>query len=206
MPSDEELPEAPAAIADAARVCVKFVQESLQLALDFTPDTLPFLDHYVRTNAGVGQAAEEVRDLLTPPLGAYFGEVVRRALPGVRWHIPGYDPSDYTGYRLEFETIFLHFNPMGIAREALEQTDVPGFGANFQVLDEARQELERALEQAGMISVDDYYTFSVRYETLEHVSAVLSALEVKTQSTPRTFGPEVYRVASGESLDRGESS
>jgi hypothetical protein len=206
MPSDEELPEAPASIADAARACVRFVQESLQLVLDFTPDTLPFLDHYVRTRAGVGEAAEEVRDLLTPPLGAYFGEVVRRALPGVRWHVPGHDPLDYTAYRLEFETIFLHFNPLGIAREALEQTDVPGFGANFQVLDEARGELERALEQAGVVSLDDYYTFSVRYETLEHVSSVLSALEVKTQSTPRTFGPEVYRVAAGESLDRGASS
>jgi hypothetical protein len=206
MPSDEELPEAPASIADAAKGCVRFVQESLQLTLDFTPDTLPFLDHYVRTHAGVGQAGEEVRDLLTPALGAYFGEVVRRALPGVRWHVPGYDALDYTGYRLEFETIFLHFNPLGIAREALEQTDVPGFGANFQVLDEARSELERALESTGVVSIEDYYTFSVRFETLEHVSSVLSALEVKTQTVPRTFGPEVYRVAAGESLDRGESS
>jgi hypothetical protein len=206
MPNDEELPDAPPSIADAAKACVQFVQDSLQLALDFTPDTLPFLDHYVRTHAGVGQAGEEVRDLLTPALGAYFGEVVRHALPGVRWHVPGYDAQDYAGYRLEFETIFLHFNPLGIAREALEQADVPGFGASFQVLDEARGELERALEQAGEVSVEDYYTFSVRYETLEHVSSVLSALEVKTQATPRTFGPEVYRVASGESLDRGESS
>ncbi|HKU39812.1 MAG TPA: hypothetical protein VJR89_16745 [Polyangiales bacterium] len=204
MPSDQELPEAPAPITDAAAACVRFVQESLQLALDFTSDTLPFLDHYVRTQAD--GAGDEVRDLLTPALGAYFGEVVRRAIPGVRWHVPSYDIEDFTTYRLEFETIFLHFNPMGIAREALEQDDVPGFGATFQVLDEARPELERALETAGTVSVDDYYSFSVRFETLEHVVSVLTGLEAKQSGAPRTFGPEVYRAASGESLDRGRSS
>src|SRR5262245_51798976 len=138
--------ELPAAIAEWAEACRAFVKEAVGVELDYTPETLPILDHYVRghaTGKDVQRARTEIRDLLTPPLGAYFGEVVRRNFPGVRWHIPGYDPSDYTGYRLEFETIFLHFNPMGIAREALEQTDVPGFGANFQVLDEARQELER---------------------------------------------------------------
>jgi len=204
MPNDElELPPEP--IADDATTCVRFVKDALQLELDYTPDTLPVLDHYVRTRAGVGQASEEVRDLLTPTLGAYFGEVVRRSLSGVRWHIPGVR-EDLTNYRLEFDSIFLHFNPLGIAREVLDQDEVEGFGASFQVLDEARAELERALAETGEVSADDYYSFTVRHETLDQVISILTGLEQRHEATPRQFGPEVYRAASGEVLGRGGSS
>jgi hypothetical protein len=197
--------EAPEVIADAAKACVRFVQDALSLELDFTPDTLPILDHYVRTRAVVGQAGEEVRDLLTPALGAYFGEVVRRGLPSARWHVPD-DLDDFPSYRLEFDSIFLHFNPLGVAREVLEQDDVDGFGVTFQVLDEARATLEDALQQGGEVSAEDYYSFTVRHETLEQVVSVLTALELQHASpdrTPRRFGPEVYRAAAGETLARG---
>lgn len=200
-----ELEPAPAPIDDLAQACVRFVKEALSLDLDYTADTLPILDHYARTGAGAGQARQEVRDLLTPGLGAYFGEVVRRSMPGVRWSIPA-DADDFASYRLEFELIFLHFNPLGIAIELLEQDEVEGSGASFQVLDEARNTLHDALEQNGGVSVDDYYSFTIRYETLELVVSVLSELERSTQAAPRRFGPEVYRAAAGETLGRGDSS
>jgi hypothetical protein len=202
---DVDLEAAPAPIEDLAQACVRFVKESLQLELDFTPETLPILDHYARTRAAAGEARDEVRDLLTPALGAYFGEVVRRSMPGERWRVPA-DQEDYASYRLEFELIFLHFNPLGIAREVLEQEEVEGSGANFQVLDEARAALHEALEHSGGVALDDYFTFTIRYETLELVISVLSALEQSTQSSPRRFGPEVYRAAAGETLGIGESS
>jgi hypothetical protein len=200
-----ELEAAPAPIEDLAKACARFVKDSLQLELDYTHETLPILDHYTRTRAGAGEAPDEVRDLLTPALGAYFGEVVRRSLPGVRWRVP-VDPEDFGGYRLEFELIFLHFNPLGIAREVLAQDEVEESGASFQVLDEARAALHDALEESGGVSVDDYYSFTIRYETLELVISVLSALERSTQTTPRRFGPEVYRAAAGETLGTGDSS
>jgi hypothetical protein len=203
--SEFELEAAPAPIEDLAQACARFVKEALSLDVDGTPETLPILDHYARTRAGAGQAREEVRDLLTPALGAYFGEVVRRALPGVRWHVPA-DAEDYASYRLEFELIFLHFNPLGIAREVLEQDEVEESGATFQVLDEAREALHGALEETGGVSLDDYYSFTIRFETLEQVISVLSALEHATQTTPRRFGPEVYRAAAGETVGKGDSS
>ena len=201
---DEELDLPPDPIADNANACVRFVQDALKLELDFTPDTLPFLDHYVRTRASAGQAGEEVRDLLTPALGAYFGEVIRRGVSGVRWHVPA-DREDFASYRLEFDAIFLHFNPLGIAREVLERDEVEGSGAGFQVLDEARAPLEHALEETGQVSVEDYYTFSVRHETLEQVVSILAGMEQLHSGPPRHFGPEVYRAASGEVLGRGSS-
>jgi hypothetical protein len=197
-----EAEAAPAPIDDLAQACVRFVKEALSLTLDFEPETLPILDHYARAPAEAGKARDEVRDLLTPALGSYFGEVVRRAMLGVRWHIPA-DPHDYGSYRLEFDSIFLHFNPFGIAHEVLAQGEVEESGANFQVLDEARAPLHEALEQSGGVSIDDYYSFTIRYETLELVISVLTALERANQSTPRRFGPEVYRAAAGETLGSG---
>lgn len=204
MPEVEVQP-APELIVELADACVRFVQEALKLPLDYTTETLPILDHYAKATATAQHARDEVRDLLTPALGAYFGEVVRRALPGVRWHIPE-SRQDFFSYRLEFESIFLHFNPLGIAREVLEQEEVEGSGSNFQVLDEARGMVIAVLEQNGEVSAEDYYTFSVRAETLELVISVLAELEHQHQGPPRVFGPEVYRAASGESVGRGVSS
>ena len=190
------MPDAEAAIppqiADWAETCLEFVKKTLSLELDYTPDTLPILDHYVRTKAD--RATDAVRDLLTPPLGAYFGEVVRRSMQGVRWHAPA---DEYEGYRLEFDGVFLHFNPLGVAAEALARDDVEGFGANFQILDESRGAVEEALARNDAVTSEDYYSFTIRYETLELVVSVLAALETQHAGQPRRFGRDVYRAASG---------
>lgn len=193
--------EAPQHVTDLAASCVKFVKDALALDLDYTPDTLPILDHYVRTKAG--QAAGELHELLTPMLGAYFGEVARRHLPGARWHAPG---ESYTDYRLEFDPFFLCFNPLGVAAEVLEGDDAAGYGAHFQLLDDARPLVEGALERSASVSADDYYSFTIRYETLELVTAVLLDLEQQHPDKPRRFGPDVYRAASGERFNSGGSS
>ena len=192
------MPEAdaalPAQIGDWAEVCRSFVKEALGIELDYTPETLPILDHYVRTKAKPG--TQEVCELLTPPLGAYFGEVVRRSLDaeGVRWHAPD---SGLEAHRLEFDAFFLCFNPLGVAVEVLMADDAEGYGAHFQLLDESRPTVEAALAESESVSADDYYTFTMRYETLELVASVLLGLENKLGG-PRRFSRDVYRAASGE--------
>jgi hypothetical protein len=185
----------PPEIRDWAEACRAFVKDALQLELDYTPETLPVLDHYVRIKAK--PTSDEVRELLTPPLGAYFGEVVRRSLDvdGVRWHVSG---DDHAKYRLEFEAFFLHFNPLGVALEVLTDDDAEGYGAHFQLLDDGRPAVEAALAESESVSTEDYYTFSMRYETLELVSSILLGLETQQQAAPRRFSREVYRAASGE--------
>ena len=185
----------PSEIADLAEACVRFVRDSLNLALDYTPDTLPVLDHYLRERAR-GSSAEVV-DLLAPAAGAYFGEVVRRQMSGVRWYSP---KDDYAAYRLEFDAFFLCFNPIAIAREVLTQQDSE-LGANFQVLEDARRLVSEALER-NEVEHDDYYTLSVRYETLEQVADLLSGLEEK-RTERRHFGSDVYRAANGEPIGNG---
>jgi hypothetical protein len=193
-------PTVPSPIDEWAQACVRFVQDAVALTLDFTPETLPILDHYVRTKAN--RPTEQIRDLLTPALGAYFGEVIRRSMEGVRWHVGGEDQS---AYRIEFDAVFLHFNPLGIAAEIVAQEETE-LAANFQLLDEARIPVEDALAKDGEVRSEDYYSFTIRYETLELVISVLGALETAQQPAPRRFGPEIYRAAAGETLGGGNAS
>jgi hypothetical protein len=190
----------PPQIEEWAEACRGFVKEAVGLELDYSPETLPLLDHYVRDKAE--SASAEVSALLTPPLGAYFGEVVRRNMQGARWHAPG---DEYQDYRIEYDGFFLHFNPLGVAAETLSGSDAEGFGAHFQILDEARALVETALSGDDSVSVDDYYSFTVRYETLELVTSVLTAFELQQRSRPRRFGPDVYRAASGELSGKGST-
>jgi len=184
--------EVPAVIEQLSEGCVRFVQQALNLPLDFTPETLPILDHYVRERGRDGR--EEISALLSPPTGAYFGEVVRRTLGYVRWHCPG---DEYDRFRIEFEPFFLSFNPIGAATEVIRQGQATGPGAHFDVLDEARDVLKETLNKHARVPTEDFYTFTMRYEVLEQVAEVLIALE-SARKERRHFGPEVYRAARGE--------
>lgn len=199
MPIDAET--LPATVAELAASCVKFVNDALGLPLDYTAETLPIVDHYVRTKAG--ETGDEVRDLLTPMLGAYFGEVVQRCLPGARWHLAG---TSYADYRIEFDPFFLCFNPLGVAAEVLAGDDAEGFGAHFQLLDEERESVESALARDATVSADDYYSFTMRFEALECIVSALVALDRERGEKPRHFGPDVYRAAAGESVGKGSPS
>src|SRR5882672_5013996 len=130
--------KAPQAVSDLADACVRFVQEALGLRLDYTSDTLPILDHYLHEAAR--GAGPEVQALLAPAAGAYFGELVRQRMAGVRWHAPN---EDHQRFRLEFEAFFLCFNPIGVAMEVLRGGDAEGWGAHFGLLDEARATVEQ---------------------------------------------------------------
>jgi hypothetical protein len=189
----------PNEIADLSQACVRFVHDALGLTLDYTPETLPILDHYLRERAK--GANDAVLDLVAPAAGAYFGEVVRRHMPGSRWHAP---EGDYAAYRLEFDPFFLCFNPVGIAREVLTRQSAEGYGAHFQVLDDARDAVRRSLDNTE-VAPDDYYTFSVRIEAIEQIADLLSALESGKRER-RRFGPEIYRTVNGERVGNGQPS
>jgi hypothetical protein len=179
---------------------VRFVREAVGLALDYTSDTLPILDHYLKE--GARGAKSEVRELLVPAAGAYFGEVIRKSMEGVRWHAP---EDDYPAYRLEFEAFFLCFNPLGVALEVMLEEDQPDWGAHFQMLDEATEPVRQVLARSPEVAPRDYYTLSVRFEIIEQVADLLSAME-STQKPPRRFGPDIYRVANGRPSGRGQPS
>lgn len=188
-PPGDDLPRAPEAVLERAASCVRFVLGALKIELDFTPETLPLVDHWLAT---AREAADDALEpLVAEAAGAYFGEVVRRALPGSRWHV-GATPS---AWRIELDHVFLAFNPIGVALEALAGDDAPGWNAHLEVLKEDRDLLEQTLARLGDVREDDYYRLAVRWEVIEHVEAALESAAVARGETERRFSPAVYAAA-----------
>jgi hypothetical protein len=183
------LPEhdAPVEIIDLSVSCVRFVESALGIQLDFTADTLPLLDHYLREARSVSR--EEVLGLIAPAAGAYFGEVVRRHLGDGRWHLTTHD---YPGFRLEFERCYLSFNPIGAALEAVLGEPVRDFGAHLQLMPEDVPAVKASLERTGDVRDDDYYRLAVRLEVIEQVAALLSERALGKDGEAPFFGPEIY--------------
>ncbi len=187
--------EAPHLVLELAASAFRMVKQTLKIDLDFTPDTLPLLDHHLQTARAEAEKSADLRELLATSAGGYFGEVVRRHLPFARWHV---DEKDFASWRIEFGHVFLYFNPVGVAHEALRGRDVEGWQAHLEVLPSDRSLLEQALSRMGEIDADDYYTLSVRFEVLSQVVAALEAAQVARGEVGRRFPREIYRAVTGE--------
>ncbi len=192
---------APGGILDLAAAGAEYVQRAVGVDVDYGPETLPLVDHYARTFPA--DAKPEVLALVVPALGAYFGEVVRRTLGGCRWHL---GDDEHAGTRLEFEHYFMHFNPIGVALEAITRRAIEGSGAHFGLLEEDRTAVAEALERTGPVRDDDYWRLAVRFEVLEQALSVLEARALSRGELGRTFGPEVYRTALDEEPPPGLAS
>lgn len=189
-PMNDERTAPPREVAELAEGCVQSVRQVLGVELDYTQDTLPLLDHYL--SEVPEDAAEDVLALVGPMAGAYFGEVVRRHLPGARWHAPS---GEQQYWRLEFDRCFMHFNPVGMAFEALLGDDVSGWSAHLSVFDQDKERVRDALEVLGEVEAEDYYRLSVRFEVIELAYNTLMADAGAKGRVQRIFGPGVYEAA-----------
>jgi hypothetical protein len=178
----------PAHVRELAEQCTRYVQRATSIALDFTPETLPVLDHYLRQ---VPRTDEAVRSLVTPAAGAYLGEVVRGRFP-CRWHAP---EGDYGAWRIEFEEVFLHFNPVALAHEAIMGAEVVDGGAGFGVLDQDLDAVRAGLEALGTIAEEDYFKLAIRYEVLATLVDRLVAQALEGEGGAVLFSAEMYRAA-----------
>lgn len=181
------LPPPPPRVAELCAAAIRFVASKYKVSLDGTPDTLSLLDQYVREAREAVKDRPETLDLVVPAVGAYFGEVVRQEFRA-EWATEG----SYDTWRLYFENVYLAFNPMGVAREAVTMTEEPGWSAHFQ-LDPGEQD-EIAARLAAMPEVDEeeYYLPTTRIDV---VTAVVETLRAKAEAAGTgdvTFTPDDY--------------
>lgn len=162
--------EAPPAVAESALTCVKYVQAALGVALDFEPETLPLLDHYL------GQARQDARDrpetipLLATVAGSYLGELLRRRHGG-EWTVEG-DDTDAWSLRLLAAPITVL--PVVLAREAITGLSDPEL-APIQISDELRQAVSDHLAALPGVSEDEFLSPSTRVEVIDIAVDLLRA-------------------------------
>jgi hypothetical protein len=153
----------PGGVHELAEQAVDFVRRTTGIGLDYTPETLPVLDHYLRD---VPEGRPELVGLVATAAGIYFGEVVRRRLGG-EWITESDDAREW-----EIETpLGLRFRPVGVAAEAIVRMDTEE--GSFEVPEEDREAVEEALEEE--VPEDEYFSLAGRMETFEKIHSVLVA-------------------------------
>ena len=159
--------DVPARVREYADQAVEYVRRALGMTLEYDSDTLPLLDHYLRS-VPVDQVAALKLVILTS--GAYFGEVVRRRLGG-RWDAAGEEAT----WRVVLPT-GLHFSPLGFVASAITRSESEDIDAAIDAPVRMRPYLQQALQRMGDVSEEDYYSLCGRLDTLEHLHEVLVAV------------------------------
>lgn len=155
-------------VQEYARQVVEYVRRAVGIELAYDSDTLPLLDHYLRTVPADEPATVE---LIATTSGAYFGEVVRRRLGG-RWDTSS---EDATEWRVVLPT-GVHFAPAGMVAAAIVREELEDLDTSLDAPPRMRPHLEQTLARMGEVSFDDYYSLCGRLDTLEHVHEVLVAV------------------------------
>lgn len=184
----------PPRVEEYAAGCVRAVERALGVTLDYAPETLPLLDHYLGLLPDRPRRAtrDPVRGLVATLAGVYFGEVVRRLFPS-RWAVsPGADPIDW---RLEFRYCFLTFHPVAVAWEVILRRDVPDCCTAFLFDEPTCGLIARRLDALPGVTVDDYYTLAQRLETLVFAAGWLAerAQQQAGDDRPRAVSSRRYR-------------
>lgn len=181
------LPPPPQPVAELVAACARFVSTKYKIALDGTPDTLSLVDQYVRdARAAVAERPESI-DLVAPAIGAYLGEVMRQTFGG-EWFAEG----GHDAWRLYFTHVYLAFNPLGMAREALSMTEEEGFAAHL-VLDPGERELvESRLQAMPEVDPEEYYLPSTRFDVVHGVFDTLRAYAEQNGTGDIRFTREDY--------------
>jgi hypothetical protein len=155
--------EVPDPIGELSQACVRFVQAALGVRLDFEPETLPVLDHYVATRRAELTDKPETMGLVARTVGAYFGEVVRRRVASF-WHVASEDPSTW---EIRLMPVYLAFHPVGVAYDAITHGDQDGPTEYLRIEDEDREAIEIRLAELPVSSDEEFFSLSTRLEVLE---------------------------------------
>jgi hypothetical protein len=167
--------EVPARVREYAEQAVAYVRRALNAPLEYDSDTLPLLDHYLRSLALSAQP--EALQLVIATAGAYFGEVVRRRLGG-RWEANGEEAD----WRLVLPT-GLSFSPTGFVAAAIAQADLDDLDSEIDAPPRMRPHVQQALARMGEVSIEDYYSLCGRLDTVEHIHEVLVAVAAQMMGT-----------------------
>jgi hypothetical protein len=190
----------PARVREYADQAVDYVRRALGLTLEYDSDTLPLLDHYLRT---VPDGQPATLQLVIATSGAYFGEVVRRRLGG-RWELGDADAGGGAIKDIQWRVVLptgLNFAPAGFVAAAIARADLDDLDSEFESPARMRPYVQSALERMGEVSVEDYYSLCGRLDTLEHVHEVLVAVAAQMMGDAPDDGDDLPESAPELSSD-----
>ncbi len=187
MPQDP----VPEPIQELVSACLAYVKRSLGTELDFSPETLPLLDHYLGEVRDVLEEKPELAELTAHAAGAYFGEVLRRQVKGF-WRTPSASLHDY---QICSSVAFVSVNPFGVAYDALYgSTEHGGPRSNLRLAPEDHGYVAARLATVPEVPEEQFYLLTTRIEAVEiPVEALRARLEEQGYSEVE-YTPEDYEA------------
>ena len=82
-PAARSVDNAPPEVAELVEACREYVRRAIGMELDYSPETLPLVDHYIDLVRTSLDERPELQPLVVRAVGAYFREVIRRQLPAI---------------------------------------------------------------------------------------------------------------------------
>jgi hypothetical protein len=154
----------PPEIEELVAACLDYVARAVGFSLDFSPETLPVLDHYLASVRKDLPKNPAIGPLVAPAAGAYFGEIVRARVTGF-WHLPSSNRHDWV---VASQVAFVCINPIGVGYDALYGgTDHDGPRSDLRIAHEDRSYLDQRLAVMPPLPENDFYLLSTRLEVLD---------------------------------------
>ena len=193
-PPPDDIPDSPAQVVELSAACARYVLAKYRVPLDGTPDTLSLVDQYVKDTRADLLVRPEAAGLVAASVGAYLGEVIKRAF-GAEWSAVG----DYSSWRLYMRTVYLTFNPLGMALEAItlgDAGDASGaedWHAHLETDLAERDEVAARLRSFPAVDPDEFYLPSTRFDVVEMIVEALAAKMRDEGNGDARFTPDDYR-------------
>jgi len=178
----------PAQVAELADACVRYVEAAVGVHLDYEPETLPVLDHYLRTRREELSKEPRAAGLVARVVAAYFGELVRRRFSSF-WHVPSDDPSEW---QLRFEPVYLALSPLEIAYDAMTHGEQGQPTAQLLLDDEDRDAVEARLSDLPAATDEEFFSLATRLEVLDIAVDAIKARMMSAGLGEVAFSPQDY--------------
>jgi hypothetical protein len=167
-----------AQLPELAATCEQQVERALGFPLAGELETLPILDHYIKSSRAALEARPELLPVLERTIGAYFGRLLVDHFDG-SWQLVG---PDVHSWFVTLRQVYLALNPVGVVRQALTwglrpELSEGGPAPELILARDDRERVETRLALLPPMREEDFYTLSTRVETLEIAVAVLREAE-----------------------------
>lgn len=174
----------PPPLLELSQSLTDFVERAIGFRPDYTPETLPLVDHYVNQVRESLQNRPELIDLTAQAVGAYFGEVVRRHLFAF-WRVPS---PNFHDWQICGKSAFVSLNPIGIGYDSVSGNQShSGPNSQLKLAPEDQQAVADRLALLPPVSEEEFFSLSTRLETLEIVFEA-----VRSQAAQRGYDETFY--------------
>lgn len=190
----EEAPEldfegVPEPVIELCQACVEYVRRSVGIELDYTPETLPLVEHYAREVRQSLAGRPEALPLVVQAVGAYFGEVARRAL-NCFWRLPS---PNYHDWQLCGRAAFVAINPIGVGFDLVVGSEEhTGPRSVLRVAPEDREAVAQRLSLLPEVTEEEYVSLGTRLEVLEIAMEAVRGEQARRGYEDVEYGDDDY--------------